>query len=109
MRGIRYTDEFKAGALKQITERGHSTVEVANRLGITDKSLYRWKSDADKRAAAPHHNQDDLTSLKSENAKLNKALKRTEEERDNLKKAATYLCFVSPSEGWVYSNTLQSI
>ena len=39
MRGIRYTDEFKAEALKQITERGHSAVEVAQRLGITDKSL----------------------------------------------------------------------
>lgn len=35
-------------------------------------------------------NQDDLASLKSENARLNKALKRAEEERDILKKAATY-------------------
>ena len=48
MRGIRYTDEFKAEALKQITERGHSAVEVAKRLGITDKSLYRWKAEADQ-------------------------------------------------------------
>lgn len=29
MKGIRYTDEFKAEALKQITERGHSAVEVS--------------------------------------------------------------------------------
>ena len=41
MKGIRYTDEIKAEVLKQMTERGHSTVEVAGRLGITDKSLYR--------------------------------------------------------------------
>jgi len=41
MSGIRYTDEFKAEALKQIEERGHSAVEVAKRLDITDKSLYR--------------------------------------------------------------------
>ena len=52
MRGIRYTDEFKAEALKQITEHGHSTVEVANRLGITDKSLYRWKAEAEKKIEA---------------------------------------------------------
>ena len=39
MRGIRYTNELEAEALKQITERGHSAVEVAERLGITDKSL----------------------------------------------------------------------
>lgn len=90
MKGIRYTAEFKAEAIKQITERGYSAVEVAKRLGITDKSLYRWKSDADKRAATPRMNQDDLASLKSENARLNKALKRAEEERDILKKAATY-------------------
>ena len=48
MRGIRYTDEFKAEALKKITERGHSIVEVANRRGITDKRLYRWKAEAGK-------------------------------------------------------------
>jgi transposase len=90
MKGIRYTAEFKAEAIKQITERGYSAVEVAKRLGVTDKSLYRWKSDADKRAATPHFSQDELNSLKSENARLNKALKRAEEERDILKKAATY-------------------
>ncbi len=90
MKGIRYTAEFKAEAIKQITERGYSAVEVAKRLGVTDKSLYRWKSDADKRAATPQYNQDELSSLKSENARLNKALKRAEEERDILKKAATY-------------------
>ena len=53
MRGIRYTDEFKAEALKQITERGHSAVDVAKRLGITDKSLYRWKSKAERQLKQP--------------------------------------------------------
>ena len=48
MRGIRYTAEFNAEALKQMTERGHSAVEVAKRLGITDKSLYRQKSEAER-------------------------------------------------------------
>ena len=62
MRGIRYTDEFKAEALKQITERGHSTVEVANRLGITDKSLYRWKAEAEKQLKQP--DSEDIASLK---------------------------------------------
>jgi len=88
MRGIRYTDEFKTEALKQITERGHSTVEVANRLGITDKSLYRWKAEAEKQLQQP--DSEDIASLKLEIAKLNKALKRTTEEREILKKAAVY-------------------
>jgi len=42
MKRIRYTEEFKAEAIKQITERGHGVVEVSKRLGISDKSLYAW-------------------------------------------------------------------
>lgn len=42
MSRIRYTAEFKAEAVKQITERGHAVLEVAKRLGISDKSLYVW-------------------------------------------------------------------
>lgn len=88
MRGIRYTDEFKAEALKQITERGHSAVEVAKRLGITDKSLYRWKAEVEQQLKQP--DGQDVASLKLEIVKLNKALKRATEEREILKKAAVY-------------------
>lgn len=31
----RYTEEFKIEAVKQVTERGYSVAEVANRLGTT--------------------------------------------------------------------------
>ena len=68
-----------------MTERGHSAVEVANRLGMTDKSLYRWKAEAEKQLKQP--DSEDISSLKLEIAKLNKALKRTTEEREILKKA----------------------
>ena len=90
MKGIRYTAEFKAEAIKQITERDYSAVEVAKRLGITDKSLYRWKSDAMKLAALSKIKQDVLLQLKLKNTRLNKALKRAEEERDISKKATEY-------------------
>ena len=46
MKGIRYTAEFKVEALKQIIERGHGVVEVAKRLGVSDKSLYQWLREA---------------------------------------------------------------
>ncbi|MGA7181595.1 MAG: transposase [Thiobacillaceae bacterium] len=42
MKRVTYTAEFKAEAVKQITERGHGVVEAAKRLGISDKSLYAW-------------------------------------------------------------------
>ena len=88
MKGIRYTAEFKAEAIKQITDKGHTATDVAKRLGLSDKSLSRWKLESEKQALLP--NKDDVAHLKLENVRLNKALKRTEEERDILKKAATY-------------------
>lgn len=39
MSGKRYTDEFKIEEVKQVTERGHSVADVAQRLGITTHSL----------------------------------------------------------------------
>lgn len=46
MNGIRYTAEFKAETIKQITERGHDVADVANRLEISTKSLYKWIKEA---------------------------------------------------------------
>ncbi len=42
MSGKRFTEEFKKEAIKQITERGYSVAEVAERLGTTTHSLYNW-------------------------------------------------------------------
>jgi len=39
MSGKRYTEEFKLDAIKQITERGYKIGDVAERLGVTYKSL----------------------------------------------------------------------
>lgn len=91
MTGVRYTEEFKLQALKQITERGHNVTEVARRLGIAYKTLANWQkvyaTSSDKSGQSMHA---DLASLKQENARLNAALKRATEERDILKKAAVY-------------------
>lgn len=38
-KGKRYTHEFKVEAVKQITERGYSSADVAERLGISSNSL----------------------------------------------------------------------
>jgi len=88
MKGIRYTAEFKAEALKQITERGHGVVEVSKRLGVSDKSLYKWLREADLQNQ-PQFSKD-VAALKQEVSRLNAALKRATEERDILKKAAVY-------------------
>ena len=43
-KGIRFTDEFKRDAVAQVVERGYAVSEVAERLGISTKSLYTWKA-----------------------------------------------------------------
>lgn len=87
MKRIRYTEEFKTEAIKQITERGHGVVEVSKRLGISDKSLYAWLR---KNKVASSPDSKDLMAVKQELNRVKAELKRTTEERDILKKAAVY-------------------
>ncbi len=88
----RYTAEFKAEAVKQVIERGHGVVEVANRLGVSDKSLYAWVTQAKE---ASNSSGGDTAALRGEVARLKAELKRTSEERDILKKAAAYFAKLS--------------
>ena len=88
-----YTDEFKAEAIKQITERGHRVLDVSKRLGVSDKSLYVWLKRSQQRSQSPV--KDDVSALKGELARTKAELKRTTEERDILKKAAAYFARVS--------------
>jgi len=85
----RFTPEFKAEAIKQITERGYSVKDVSERLGVSGNSLYNWLKQH-KQATNPDPVVAQQQDLAVENAKLKAALKRAEEERDILKKAAAY-------------------
>ena len=38
-KGIRFTDEFKKDAVAQVVDHGYAVREVADRLGISTKSL----------------------------------------------------------------------
>lgn len=38
----RYSAEFKDEAVRQVVDRGHSVSEVAERLGVSSHSLYKW-------------------------------------------------------------------
>jgi transposase len=42
MHGKRYPEEFKIQAVKQVVDKGFTMKDVAQRLGVTYKSLYRW-------------------------------------------------------------------
>ena len=38
-----YTPEFKAEAVKLVTEQGHSVAEAARRLGLNENLIRNWK------------------------------------------------------------------
>jgi len=84
--GKRYTDEFKIEAVKQVTERGYSVAEVAERLGTTTHSLYAWI----KRYGEQNPQQINNVESQAEITQLKAELRRVTEERDILKKAARY-------------------
>jgi len=89
----RFTDEFKVEAVKQVTERGYKVSEVSERLGVSTYSLYKWLKQA--RGSNGRHGKDHTAALQKENVRLKNELKRVEEERDILKKAAAYFAKAS--------------
>ena len=86
MSGKRYTEEFKAEAVKQVTKRGHPAAEVAARLGVSAWSLHRWIKESRQPGEQRQVSQDQAVELRC----LRAELKRVTEERDILKKAAAY-------------------
>jgi transposase len=88
MSSQRFSPELKEEAVRQIVDRGYAVSEVSERLGVSAHSLYKWvkavKPDKSEQQAA------ELIEAKSEILKLHAKLRRKEEERDILKKAARY-------------------
>ena len=82
---IRYTEEFKLGAVAQVTDRGHSVTSVAGRLGVSTKSLYDW--------VKRYGGQADDVVISADTAEIKRLkaeLRRVTEERDILKKATAF-------------------
>jgi transposase len=88
MTSRRYTEEFKEEAINQIKERGYSVSEVSKRIGVSTYSLYKWLKQA--RGNQGRHGKDHAEAIRQENLRLKNELKRVQEERDILKKAAAY-------------------
>ena len=85
-KGIRFTDEFKQDAVAQVVERGYAVSEVAERLGISTKSLYAWKSEFAKSPLVRLEVADQAAEIR----RLKRELARVTEERTILKKATAY-------------------
>jgi transposase len=86
MRGKRYPEEFKIQAVKQVVDKGFTMTDVAQRLGVTYKSLYTWVQKYGK----PNVTREAEDAQQAEIRKLKSELRRVTEERDILKEAAVY-------------------
>jgi transposase len=83
MSSKRYTDEYKAEAVKQVLDRGHTVCDVALRLGLNKHSLYEWVKRA--KVAVPTGQQAAPMAVDRADSKevrqLRAELKRMTEER----------------------------
>jgi len=93
--GTRYSKEFKAEAVSQVIDRGYSVKDVAERIGVSQHSLYLWVKRT-RATASASNSGGSPRELAAEVARLKSELKRTQEERDILRKAAAY--FANQSE-----------
>ena len=85
-----YTSEFKANAVKLVTEQGYSVSEAARSLGIGQPLLRSWQLALQEKGpdAFPGHgrlpaHEEEIRRLRAENQRLLG-------ERDILKKAAAF-------------------
>ncbi len=85
----RYSDEFKRDAVRLVVEEGYSFKAACTAVGVCQQSLRAWHT---KLAPPPEPCGDGATvdELQSELKRLRKQLKRTELEREILKKATAY-------------------
>lgn len=91
---VNYTSEFKREAVKIVQTSDKPISQVAEELGVKSNTLYNWVSQSmnkqkpiSKAKQSPSHR---YKELEQENKRLLKELKRTQMEREILKKAAAY-------------------
>jgi len=85
-----YSKEFKQGAVRLVTEQHRSVADVSRSLGTPAWSLSRWVKAVREEGAEAFRGNGHRTSLEQEIFQLRQQVKRLEEEKEILKKAAAY-------------------
>jgi len=85
-----FTQEFKEGAARLVTEQGRTIADAAKSLGVSPWTLSRWVKAAKNDGADAFRGHGQRTPLEQENFELRQKVKQLEEERAILKKAAAY-------------------
>ena len=90
-----YTPEFKAQAVKMVTEQKLSVAEAARRLGVHESRLHEWAKLARAKGADAFPGSGHQTPAEEELRRLRTDIKRLEMERDILKKATAFFAALS--------------
>src|SRR5580700_5570144 len=85
-----YTPEFKAEAVKLVTEQGYSVAEAARSLGLNDNRIRNWKQALEAQGEQAFPGRGKLSPFEEENRRLHAENQRLLAERDLLKKAAAF-------------------
>jgi transposase len=90
MKNKNYTKEFKLGAVKLVLEQGMTASKVAKDLGVAHTSVRNWVLDYKKHGMGAFPGKGNLPPADEELRQLQRELKRTQMERDILKKAIAF-------------------
>jgi transposase len=85
-----YTPEFKAEAVRLVTEQGYSVAEAARSLGLHETLLRSWKQALEVQGDQAFPGRGKLPAIEEELRRLRAENKRLLMERDILKKAAAF-------------------
>src|ERR1700724_3346460 len=91
-----YTPEFKAEAVKLVTEQGYSVAEAARSLGLNHNLIRNWKQALHDQGEHAFPGRGKLSPFEEENRRLRAENRRLLAERDILKKATAVLSREAP-------------
>jgi len=87
----KFTEEYKREAVRFLEETGRPIREVADELGVSEQSMYRWRAKYGS-GAVERLSPSEAAELRQ----LRREVELLRQERDFLKKATAY--FANPSQ-----------
>ncbi len=87
---VKHTAEYKQEALRRVVDGKEPTATVAAALGLPKETLYRLLREYKAKPDEAFRGNGKLTSQDEEIRQLRRKVARLEEEREILKKAATF-------------------
>jgi transposase len=91
--GKRYDREFKAAAVKLVTEKGYGPKEAARSLGVRPSTLQYWVKIYGQ---GPQRQAETMETLRMRNKQLEAENQRLKLEREILKKATAFFASQQP-------------